>query len=282
MKSDQKYMLLINKIEEIFREGITLSRDVLHYIDSTFSNPSIKELKEIICDETNCEKDSLVELIFSPDESIQTQLEDLLENQNYQKKDEKKLLNCLYLKKQQATIHFPNSKGLLKLTMSNSATDQFISHLNITSKLDKRLFDAIQMYVCEKSRNYVKVKMRNSRKRLTENKIGFMCAFFKNLKIKNNGNLKCLKYILDFFDELQDDEDIYSALMDKKNLYSQNLQKAVKYEEQLKKSNMETLILQGIRIPFVSKEDALKKIQIIDRISLAVFGKIEEPVIIFE
>ncbi len=44
---------------------------------------------------------------------------------------------------------------------------------------------------------------------------------------------------------------------------------------------METLILQGVRIPFVSKEDALKKIQIIDRISLAVFGKIEEPVVIF-
>ena len=70
--------------------------------------------------------------------------------------------------------------------------------------------------------------------------------------------------------------------MYKKNIYKQNLQKAVNYEEQLKKSNMETLILQGVRIPFVSKEDALKKIQIIDRISLAVFGKIEEPVIIFE
>lgn len=88
-------MLLVNKIEEIFQNGITLSIDVLHYIDSTFSNPSIKELEKITRDDTNCEKDTLVALIFSPDISIQTQLEDLLEKQNYQKHDQEKALKYL-------------------------------------------------------------------------------------------------------------------------------------------------------------------------------------------
>ncbi len=148
---------------------------------------------------------------------------------------------------------------------------------NIRKKLNKRVFDAIQMYVCEKSRIYVKVKLRNVRERFTENKINFMCAFFQKMRITNNGNHKYLEFILDFFDELKDDKDIYSALMDKKRVYLQNLQVVIRYEEQMKKSNIETLILQGVRVPFISREDTLKKIEIIDRISFAVFGKTEEP-----
>jgi hypothetical protein len=46
-----------------------------------------------------------------------------------------------------------------------------------------------------------------------------------------------------------------------------------KFEEQLKKSNMETLILQGVRSPYISKDEARNKMRIIDRTSLAVFGK---------
>jgi len=61
---DKKCFLLAGKIERIFRDGFVLSDDIMHYIDSTFSNPSINELEEIIYDEHNCERDPLIELIF--------------------------------------------------------------------------------------------------------------------------------------------------------------------------------------------------------------------------
>ncbi len=63
-KPNEKCVLLAKKIEEILRHGLNLSHDVLHYIDSTFSNPSVKELETVINDESDCEKDSLLELIF--------------------------------------------------------------------------------------------------------------------------------------------------------------------------------------------------------------------------
>ena len=183
MESHHKYMLLVNKIEEIFQKGITLSIDVLHYIDSTLSNPSIKELEKITHDDTNCEKDTLVALIFSPDISIQIQLEDLLQEQNYLKLDQEQAINYLSLKKPQATLRFPDNKGCFKLAMPNFAAGRFISSLNITNKPDKRLLDAVQMYVSKKSRIYVKVKLRNSRKKLTENKIAFIYTFFNRFTV---------------------------------------------------------------------------------------------------
>ena len=71
--------MLADRILEILEEGIFLSDEVVQYIDSTFSNPSIEEFKEILQDDSNCEKDSLVELLFFPDVSLQYQLERLLD-----------------------------------------------------------------------------------------------------------------------------------------------------------------------------------------------------------
>jgi hypothetical protein len=45
-----------------------------------YSNPSPQELANILEDESDSERDTLVELIFFPDESIPVRLEDLLEH----------------------------------------------------------------------------------------------------------------------------------------------------------------------------------------------------------
>lgn len=37
--------------------------------------------------------------------------------------------------------------------------------------------------------------------------------------------------------------------------------------------NTETLMLQGVRMPYVDKNDALRKMSLIDRICIALFGR---------
>ena len=67
------------KIEEVFQNGFSLDSKVLHYIDSTFSNPSATEIEKILTGESDFEKETLLKLIFSPDESMQFLLEEFLE-----------------------------------------------------------------------------------------------------------------------------------------------------------------------------------------------------------
>ena len=50
MSPPDKNALLADEILKIIRKGLTLSRDVVHYIDSTFSNPGIEELEAILED----------------------------------------------------------------------------------------------------------------------------------------------------------------------------------------------------------------------------------------
>ena len=61
----------------------------------------------------------------------------------------------------------------------------------------------------------------------------------------------------------------------KKAACFQSLINAERFEEQLQKNNIETLLLQGVRPVSVDKDAVLRKMEIIDRICLAVFGKTE-------
>ncbi len=270
--ADKKCFLLAEKIEQIFTDGFVLSDDIMHYIDSTFSNPSINELEEIINDEHNCERDSLIELLFFPDESMQIKLEEFLESEDFKKEDEEKVLSYILDKKLLTTIRFPESEDSLKFFLPKSSAMQFLSRLNISRKLNKRLIKATDEFVFDKCRTAVKVRLRNARVEFTENKIMFLRSFFEKLKVEDNYFFKCLDFMLDFFDRLKDDSNILQSLLDSKELYFQNLQKAVKFEEMLNKNNIETLISRGVRIPHISKEDAMHNIVIIDTIILAVYG----------
>ena len=52
-------LTLSAKIRELLKQGIDLKEDVTDYINSTFSNPSVKELHGILHDPSNPEKDSV-------------------------------------------------------------------------------------------------------------------------------------------------------------------------------------------------------------------------------
>ena len=266
-------LLLAEKIERIFRDGFVLSDDIMHYIDSTFSDPSINELEEIINDEHNCERDPLVELIFFPDESMQIMLEEFLESEDFKKEDEEKVLSYILNKKLKTKIHLPEGKASLKCFAPELSAIKFISRLNISRKIDVQLLKVIAKFVPEQCRIPVKVRLRNARNELSESKIKFLCSFFEKIKVEENYFFKCLDFMLDFFDRLKDDVNIRQAIVDRKRSLFHDLQKAVKFEELLNKNNMETLISRGVRIPHVNKEEIMHKIVIIDTITLAVYGK---------
>lgn len=58
--------ILARQILAVLTPGLKLGPRALQYIDSTFSNPSIEALAVILADESNCETETLLELIFFP------------------------------------------------------------------------------------------------------------------------------------------------------------------------------------------------------------------------
>ena len=275
MKPEDKCELIADEIKKILSTGIDLSDDVVHYIDSTFSNPSVKELESILADDANCEKDSLMELLFFPDESMQVQLEKTLERYKPQDEDEYNILTYLCGDPLQVTFRFEDNRGALKLQIPADVIRQFLLRLKISKHLEANLIESICNYGDEQNINRFKVKIRNSRFSPSDSKTGFLCRFFEKIGSRSHDIFECLDFVLEFFDEIKKDSDIFPALMAKKKFYFISLQKAQKMDARLEKYNIETLMAQGERVALIDQTDARRKMRIIDRISRAVFGKTE-------
>ena len=275
MDSEEKCNQLADEIRKILGNGITLSSGVIHYIDSTFSNPTTTEIQTLLHDDSNCEKDSLTELLLFPDETMQLQLEAQLERLRFQETDEKSVLDNLLQEPLQVTLRFPEDRGSFHLMVTADMARQFIARLNISKHLNPDLLEVLNHYENENISNRIKVKMRNSRFAPADEKTKFLCLFFEKFDPQDNDIFECLEFALSFLDEPILDNDIYRTLMAKKAFYFRSLQKAIQLDTQLQKHNMETLLAQGKRVVLIDQRDARNKMRIIDRIGRAVFDKTE-------
>jgi hypothetical protein len=163
MNTEEKCELIADKIKNIISEGIDLSEDVVHYIDSTFSNPTVKELQAILADDANCEKDTLMELLLFPDESFQIQLEKTLERHRHKKEDEKIIWAHLCRETLQVTFRFTDDRGEFALQVPEDVIHQFLIRLKIAKHLDASLIESIHNYGDDQNTGRFKVKIRNSR-----------------------------------------------------------------------------------------------------------------------
>lgn len=268
MGSETRCRILADKIKSILARGFTLNEDAVHYIDSTFSNPTSESLQAIIHEDDTGEVGPLYELLFFPDLSVQLELEDLLNRAAYTKGDEETILRMLTLQLPETPVHFPDDRGSLYVRIPVWTAARFISRIRVNKQLDGRIVKAIDTYIPDVKRNEMRIKFRNSRFVQTENRILFLCTYFEKLR---DTCAKCLDLMISLFEESDDDGDIYTALANKKRTCFQSVIKALRYEQMLRDQNMETLFSQGIRLTYVDKQEAERQMEFIDRISHAVF-----------
>lgn len=271
----EKYPEVADKIEEVFQNGFVIGGKILHYIDSTFSNPSAAGINEILSG-SGFERESLLRLIFSPDESIQFHLEEFLEEADIRKEDVDRITGYLYAREIQTKIIFPDERETIKVLVPPVVLSEFIDHLNMPVKLHDKLAEAVKFIAGDRSRTLAKVKIRNARKEFAGTKLDFLCLFFEKMGSEEESIFdECLESAVGILEETDDRSDIYHALSSKKAACFQSLLCAERFEEQLQKNNIETLLLQGVRPVSIDKDEALRSMEIIDRICLAVFGKTE-------
>ncbi|MGD8665750.1 MAG: hypothetical protein PVI38_15875 [Desulfobacterales bacterium] len=273
MTSENKHKQIADKIIDILQNGSSINADTQHYIDSTFAHPTIEALDALLQDESSCETDSLMELLFFPDESVQLQLEELLEDTQFHPEDEQAIQAQVCGQLFQTRFHFRDGRGTLKMKVIPANVNAFVERLNLTRSLDPKIGAAISRHVAPAFQTRCKVRFRNARPIGAPHKILFLQSYFEKMEPEDDVFFEYLDFMLNFLEALDDQADIFKGLMTYKKIYFQSLQKAAKLEKQLTKHNVETLLLGGTRLAYMDKADARKKIQMIDRISLAVFGK---------
>jgi len=264
---------LADEIIEILRQGLTLGPDVMHFIDSTFGTPSADQLKALLEDESDSEAESLSDLVFFPDEAFRVRIEDLLESHDFQKDEERCVQDRLASCRPETILYLPDGRGSLTVAIPPKAAARFVPRLRISKTMDASILDAINESIEEPLRRFCKVRLRQSRFPCTPSTARFLARLFKAVQPGDGELLDRLCFLFHFIDDMPGTCDLFEALSERKRFYIKQLYRIEAIESQIVGKNMETMVQQGLRVPYLDKTGSRKKIRWIDEICLAVFNK---------
>lgn len=265
---------LVEKIIVLLTEGITADKAVCSFIETTFSNPSLGGLKSILADETDEERDSLIDLLLFPDEMFQMALEPLLVKYDFSPSDQQWVIRHLSMTRLTVTIYFPLYKGHAVLDLIPSTAGELVRRLNICWQADQSLQQVIDNRIVPARRIAIYVRLRNANPTLDPPGIRLLCRFLEMFDETQADFFNYFDFMVGFTERINGG-DSYQRLMKEKHHYAAAVQSAMKFEQMLALSNMETLMLQGIRMPTIGAQEATRQIDMIDRIALVLYGRTE-------
>jgi hypothetical protein len=265
---------LAREIAAWLARGIRPQPDVRHYIDSTFALPTHQELESVLKDPDNCERDTLLELIFFPGQDIQIQWEDLIEQSNFQRDDEEKILDLLMGKKPEAALYYPPDGPPVCFAVSGHAAGQLIARLNIHKHINSKVLAAIRQHLPLDGQKAARVMIRNAGFACQGAKAAFLETFMGSIPPVTDDFFEHLEFVLDILETCPDNTPLAESLALRKQHHQKSITKAEQFERQRLNRNMETMIMQGIRTPLFDPQKDMQKIAMIDTVSLAIYGKI--------
>jgi hypothetical protein len=263
---------LIDEIEDIFSAGIPIDSGVLRFISAMGEAPTPAFFARVFTDEGDSEAESLIELIFFPDEQIQIRLEPLLEAACFDAADEAVLIDTLTDRCPQALLHLSGKTLPVKVTVPSGAISAFVHRLHIGRKLSPRLIATIDSKTIPKTQPLLKVRLRNSVLTQTPSEIDFLCLFFEKMKEASADFFSTFDFLVSFLGECRNETDYRPALIRMRQKYELLADRAVQFESRLARSNMETLMLQGDRPSAMSVAEARERIARIDMLLHTLYG----------
>lgn len=275
----------MTRIVDALENGSGLSDATLDYIDAVLFPPEPGRLATFLNDDTDSERDSLLDLIFFPDQAFQVSLETMLETARYTAADEKAVHDRLMARPIDSRIHMPDGRPLVRIRVPDFVKSQYLARLSISWQMDSHVAAAIRKGVSAALGPVVKVRLRNAGICPASGRRVFLGRFFERMTDGHPDYLACLDLVLSLLETAGDDVDVYDLLVGSKRALFRSLQQARRFETLLGQSNMETLMLQGVRAPHVSQGELMGRMRLIDLICFGVFGKteaielpVEEPV----
>lgn len=274
MAADPEYECreLAREMEFRLSAGVCLNRDTRQFLASTFSIENPQELQTLLDAPDDSEAQSLLELLFTPDEATRVELEEIIAKASCTDKDEQAIVNHLFQKKLTVPILFPGMQDTVTCRPAKHLLDTWVRRLKITTRLPAELVAAADKKTRSRMNAQIKAALRSTRVDLTGPTCRFLCRLLEKASAAGCPFLEDLGLCLAIMDEQPKTASLFDLFMAKKRRLLEMLQQAERFEKQLAGNNIETLILKGVRTPHIDKADTRHKIDRIDAICLAVFG----------
>ncbi len=262
----QRCRKLADAIQSYLKAGLLVEEDVRQFMASTFPGMTLRNLADQIQEEPDADMAPLVELVFYPTLGFQMTLEPLLEKETYHPDDEKRVVDLLMASAPSTVLSIPNGSSQEFVTLPKTILESIVSRLNISGDLPKEVIDAIHVGIPQAHQNRIKVFIRNRSSQTRPETLFPLIQFLRKGYKSEALFFGRFDMVLRLVCEKNTAVDFLGLLKERRETYRRCYQEAVKFDQQLKRYNMETLMSQGIRPPTITREEAEKKISVINDI----------------
>ncbi len=264
--------------------GVVLTGSVCRFMEATFGDASPAALQALLDDESDAERDSLLDLLFFPDQTLQATIEPILERHPPTVSEVARLADRLKAEPAAVRFLFPGSDVPIGAALPIFGVDAFLNRLNLTWQPAAAL-EAVLTRVDARplspnsdsrdGRSRLRVWLRNAALTQTAVQVRFLCDFLTRLPLDDAAFVDQLDFSLVFLQEHEGAANLYTALTDRKKFIFRHLMNARRAAARAARSNMETLIMTGVRTPHFDVAQGEQTLAMIDSIAMAVYGRTE-------
>jgi len=264
--------------------GIAVSEPVRRYMEATFGDASPAALQTLLADDSNAERDSLLDLLFFPDFTLQAAIEPVLERYPPTAGDAARLAGRFKTEPAVVCFLYPGSQAPIAAALPPTGVEAFLNRLNlpwqpapaVAAALDGTDPRGLSPHnESADGRTRLRVWLRNAALRQTPVQVRFLCDFLARVPFDVEAFVDQLQFSLVFLKEHEDAANLYTALMTRKKFIFRHLLSARRSAERAARSNMETLIMTGVRTPHFDIARGEQTLETIDCIAMAVYGRTE-------
>lgn len=252
--------------------GFTLDSGLLHFLSSTFSVTTREALEDMKNPGREDDLNLVLELVLSPDFIMMEKLEHLICDKVFSSEDEHELSNTIYKNTAGISVFFPGDPYPISFAVTHETIDHYITKLRITYSIPRSLLDVMDQCLTVDRKIKTCVQLRQNACSMSKRNESFLSLFIRessSFGLKYPGYLNLALLIIVCSGE---EEDLKEALILRLRSFEKTLEQIRSAQDMMKKNTMETLMLQGFRIPPSSPDIIEDNIAMLRRILSCVYG----------
>jgi hypothetical protein len=260
---------IAERLAGTWRAETALDPQTVRFIDATYSTPTAAELSVRLAEE-DPELDGLPELVFSPDESHHLAVEPLL-NARDTVPDEAEVAARLAAGLGRARFRLPSGRGAIEVEITPELAAGFVRRLALSRRIPEALHG---MIADDAERLRVRVVLRTSGVEFTPARIGLIGRLVKSLVVGGGEVRQLLAFGLEVIKGVAAEDELWRYLTERKRRLASAVEQDLRQAARLARVGFEVAQSGGRRLAWVDRPAAEAELRSIDRLSIAVFGRL--------
>lgn len=263
-------------VREALEKGFVLDDDAIHFLQSTYAVSGFEDLRSLVVDGDENDTETILDLVVSPDREFMRVAEPSLSGHDFTDEDVIHLIRGVSSKPIFTRISYPGTTNPVECGVPEDLIIRFVKKLRITFPFPESLMTTMQTHITEQALHSARVLIRHSGLELDDQRLDFFSLFFKYGGPGEEILLSDLEWVLSVLPGQRTTKSIQDTLMDCLHEYQKRMEEIKTIEDMLAQNTMETLMLQSVRVPSISRETLRGRMVTVRRILATVYGWVEQ------